>query len=221
MFRWIAKIFTEGDWGMYPIAVVMVFTIALMVERARYLFFTASFDKEGFIQGIKKYILQGNLQRALTYVGSMDHPLARIIKAGLVNVKKSDEAVQAAIDEEALRELPKLERRTGYLAMLGNVATLLGLLGTITGLIKSFGAVAAADPAEKSAMLAKGISEAMNCTAYGLIVAIPALVAFSLFAGRTQKLTDDINETSVSVLNLIVTNRDKLNLKVVDEREVA
>jgi len=129
--------------------------------------------------------------------------------------------VQAAIDEEALRELPKLERRTGYLAMLGNVAPLLGLLGTITGLIKSFGAVAAADPAEKSAMLAKGISEAMNCTAYGLIVAIPALVAFSIYQGRTQKLSDDINETSVSVLNLIVTNRDKLNLKVVDEREVA
>ena len=221
MLSWIAKVFREGDTGMYPIAVVGVFAIVVMVDRIRYLFFTANFDKDGFVQGMKKYILQGNLQRALTYVGSMDHPLARIVKAGLLKVKGSDEDVQAAIDEEALRELPKIERRTGYLAMLGNVATLVGLLGTITGLIKSFGAVAQADPAEKSAMLAKGISEAMNCTAFGLVVAIPALIAFSLLQGRTQKLVDDINETSVTVLNLIVTNRDKLNLKVVDERDVA
>lgn len=221
MLSWIAKVFREGDIGMYPIAVVGVFAIVVMVDRIRYLFFTANFDKDGFVQGMKKYILQGNLQRALTYVGSMDHPLARIVKAGLLKVKGSDEDVQAAIDEEALRELPKIERRTGYLAMLGNVATLVGLLGTITGLIKSFGAVAQADPAEKSAMLAKGISEAMNCTAFGLVVAIPALIAFSLLQGRTQKLVDDINETSVTVLNLIVTNRDKLNLKVVDERDVA
>lgn len=221
MLSWIAKVFREGDIGMYPIAVVGVFAIVVMVDRIRYLFFTANFDKDGFVQGMKKYILQGNLQRSLTYVGSMDHPLARIIKAGLLKVKGSDEDVQAAIDEEALRELPKIERRTGYLAMLGNVATLVGLLGTITGLIKSFGAVAQADPAEKSAMLAKGISEAMNCTAFGLIVAIPSLIAFSLLQGRTQKLVDDINETSVTVLNLIVTNRDKLNLKVADERDVA
>ena len=221
MLSWIAKVFREGDIGMYPIAVVGVFAIVVMVDRIRYLFFTANFDKDGFVQGMKKYILQGNLQRALTYVGSMDHPLARIIKAGLLKVKGTDEEVQAAIDEEALRELPKIERRTGYLAMLGNVATLVGLLGTITGLIKSFGAVAQADPAEKSAMLAKGISEAMNCTAFGLVVAIPALIAFSLLQGRTQKLVDDINETSVTVLNLIVTNRDKLSLKVADERDVA
>jgi biopolymer transport protein ExbB len=221
MFRWIGKVFTEGDWGMYPIALTGVFALVLIVERTSYLFFTASFDKEGFVQGIKKYIMQGNLQRALTYVGSMEHPLARIIKAGLMNVKKSDDAVQAAIDEEALRELPKLERRTGYLAMLGNVGTLLGLLGTITGMIKSFGAVAAGDPGERSAALARGISEAMNCTAFGLFVAIPALVAYSVLQGRTQRLIDDINETSVSVLNLIVQNRDKLNLKVVDDRDVA
>jgi biopolymer transport protein ExbB/TolQ len=221
MLSWIAKVFREGDIGMYPIAVVGVFSVVVIADRIRYLFFTANFDKDGFVQGMKKYILQGNLQRALTYVGTMDHPLARIIKAGLLKVKGSDEDVQAAIDEEALRELPKIERRTGYLAMLGNVATLIGLLGTITGLIKSFGAVAQADPAEKSAMLAKGISEAMNCTAFGLVVAIPSLIAYSLLQGRTQKLVDDINETSVTVLNLIVTNRDKLNLKVVDERDVA
>jgi biopolymer transport protein ExbB/TolQ len=221
MLSWIGKVFRDGDIGMYPIAIVGVFSIIVIADRIRYLFFTANFDKDGFAQGMKKYIMQGNLQRALTYVGALDHPLAKIIKAGLMKVKGSDDEVQAAIDEEALRELPKIERRTGYLAMLGNVATLIGLLGTITGLIKSFGAVAQGDPAEKSAMLAKGISQAMNCTAFGLIVAIPSLIAYSLLQGRTQKLIDDINETSVSVLNLIVTNRDKLSLKSADDRDVA
>ena len=96
--------------------------------------------------------------------------------------------------------------------MLGNVATLLGLLGTIVGLIGAFGAVANANPADKATILAKSISEAMNCTAFGLITAIPALVAYSVLQGRTQHMVDDINETSVSVLNLIVANRDKMKM---------
>jgi biopolymer transport protein ExbB/TolQ len=93
--------------------------------------------------------------------------------------------------------------------MLGNLATLAGLLGTIGGLIKSFAGVAGVDPSQKATLLSKGISEAMNCTFFGLLVAIPALVAFSVLNGRTQSLINDMNETSVSVLNLIVANREK------------
>jgi biopolymer transport protein ExbB/TolQ len=116
------------------------------------------------------------------------------------------------MDEGSLRETPRLEKRTAYLAMLANVAMLSGLLGTIAGLIKCFGAVATADPSEKATLLAAGISEAMNCTAFGLLTAIPGLLFFSVLMGKTQQLLDDINEASVSVLNLIVTNRDKLDL---------
>jgi biopolymer transport protein ExbB/TolQ len=124
-------------------------------------------------------------------------------------VNKSDAEVQAAMDEASLREVPRLEQRTAYLAMLANVSMLAGLLGTVSGLIACFEAVANVNPADKATILAAGISEAMNCTAFGLITAIPALVAFSILMGRTQHLINDINETSVSVLNLIVSNKDK------------
>jgi biopolymer transport protein ExbB len=116
------------------------------------------------------------------------------------------------MDEATLRESPKIEKRTGYLAMLGNVATLLGLLGTIIGLIGAFGAVANADASQKARILADSISEAMNCTAFGLLTAIPALVAYSVLQGRSQHMIDEINESSVSVLNLIVANKDKMKV---------
>ena len=99
--------------------------------------------------------------------------------------------------------------------MLGNAAMLAGLLGTVSGLIRCFEAVATVNPADKATILAAGISEAMNCTAFGLLTAIPALIAFSVLMGRTQSLINDINETSVAVLNLIVSNKDKFkNLNV-------
>ena len=161
---------------------------------------------------MRKYILAGNVGKALALCSQTPTPLSNIIKAGMVKVNKTDSEVQAAMDEASLREVPRLEKRTAYLAMLANVAMLAGLLGTIFGLILCFSAVAAGDPSEKATMLAKGISEAMHCTFFGLLTAIPGLVFFGILQGRTQKLHDDINEASVAVLNLIVTNRDKLDL---------
>jgi biopolymer transport protein ExbB/TolQ len=141
-------------------------------------------------------------------------PLARIVQAGLVKVNRPDEEVQAAMDEAALREVPRIAKRTGYLALLANLSMLSGLLGTVSGLITSFGAVSgeSVDPSQKARILAEGISEAMNCTAFGLIVAIIGLVAFAVLNGKTQSLEDDINESSVQVLNLVVTNRQKVNM---------
>ncbi|MCC7382101.1 MAG: MotA/TolQ/ExbB proton channel family protein [Deltaproteobacteria bacterium] len=212
MFEKVAHSFQEGGWGMYPIALCSVFILSIAVERIYFLFFKASIEKDAFVQAMRKYILAGNVGKALALASQTNTPLSNIIKAGLVKVNKSDAEVQAAMDEASLREVPKLEKRTAFLAMLANVAMLAGLLGTIVGLIQCFAAVAVGDPSEKATMLAKGISEAMNCTAFGLLTAIPGLVFFGILQGKTQKLNDDINEASVSVLNLIVTNRDKLDL---------
>src|SRR4029079_19556157 len=101
-----------------------------------------------------------------------------------------------------------------YLALLANLAMLSGLLGTVSGLITSFGAVAgeSVDPSQKARVLAQGISEAMNCTAFGLAVAIIGLIGFPVLNGKTQQLEDDINEASVQVLNLVVSNRQKVNM---------
>jgi len=207
----IAEAFKEGGWGMYPIATIAVFVIAIAAERISYLYFKARINKEDFINTMHKYLFQGNLQRAITYCSSVRAPLANIIKAGLLRIDGSEKEIQSAMDERALQEIPKIENRTGYLAMLGNVAVLAGLLGTITGLIRSFAAVSYADAAEKAVLLAKGISEAMNCTAFGLGTAIPTLVIFAVLSGTTQHIIDDINESSVRMLNLILANRDKLN----------
>jgi biopolymer transport protein ExbB len=202
-----------GGRGMYPIAVCLVFAIAIIIDRIQVLFFKASIDKEQFLKGLKTHIFNGDLDKAISYTaGQKSTPLTNIVKAGLINVPKGEDEVQAAMDEASLRESPKIEKRTGYLAMIGNVSTLFGLLGTILGLIKCFGAVASVDPATKATVLSLGISEAMNCTAFGLTVAIPALLAYSVLQGKTQHMIDDINESTVGLLNLIIANKDKMKM---------
>jgi len=202
-----------GGKGMYPIAVCLVFAVAIMIDRVQVLFFKAAIDKDDFLKGLKAHIFNGDLDKAISYTaGQKSTPLTNIVKAGLLSVPKGEAEVQAAMDEASLREMPRIEKRTGYLAMIGNVATLIGLLGTIGGLIQCFAGVAGVDASEKARVLSDGIAEAMNCTAFGLIVAIPALVAFSLLQGRTQHMIDDINETAVGVLNLIVANKEKMKM---------
>jgi biopolymer transport protein ExbB len=213
MFGTLAKQYHAGGWMMHPILVALIFTLAVMIDRIIVLYFKAALDKESFLRGLKQHVFAGDLDKAIAYCAAQKKvPLVSVIKAGLINVPKGEEDVQAAMDEATLRESPRIEMRTGYLAMLGNVATLLGLLGTIVGLIGAFGAVANANPSDKATILANSISEAMNCTAFGLIVAIPALAAYSVLQGRTQHMLDDINEAAVSVLNLIVANKEKMKV---------
>ena len=207
----MAHAFEEGGWGMWLILFWSIITIAVIVERSIYLY-RSTINKEVFLATMQKCILAGDIGRAIKLCSAAQAPLARIVKAGLMKVNRPDAEVQAAMDEQALYELPKIEKRTGYLAMLANLAMLSGLLGTVTGLIKAFAAVAGVDPSAKATMLAKGISEAMNCTAFGLIVAIIGLVGFAWLNGKTQGITDDINEATVQVLNLVVNNRSKVNL---------
>jgi biopolymer transport protein ExbB len=207
------KSFHDGGWGMYPIVLWSIITIGVIVERALYLY-GSSINKEVFLATMQKCILAGDVAKAVKMCSAANAPLARIVQAGLVKVNRPDEEVQAAMDEAALREIPKIASNTGYLALLSNLAMLSGLFGTIAGLIKSFGAVGgeSVDPSQKARILAEGISEAMNCTAFGLIVAIIGLIGYAVLNGKTQKLEDDINEASVQVLNLVVSNRQKVNL---------
>jgi len=213
LFASAAKRFEGGGWGMYPITVCFIFFVAITIDRFYALFLRGAINKEAFMRGLKKHIYSGDLDKAISYVaGQKQTPLTLTVKAGLMNVPKGDAEVQAAMDESALRENPKLEARTGYLAMIGNAGMLCGLLGTVSGLITCFDAVAHVNPADKATILSQGISEAMNCTAFGLITAIPSLIMFSIFNGRTQHMLDDINESSVGVLNLVIANKDKLRM---------
>jgi biopolymer transport protein ExbB/TolQ len=213
IFGGVAEAFRAGGWGMYPIAASLVAAVAIVADRVFVLYRKAAIDKDEFLRGLKKHLYAGDLEKAIAYcAGQKKTPLVQVVKAGLIHVPKGEDDVQAAMDEATLRESPLIERRTGYLAMLANVATLLGLLGTIVGLIGAFAAVANANPADKATLLSKSISEAMNCTAFGLGVAIPSLVLYSVLQGRTQAMMDDIHETAVGVLNLVVANRDKMKM---------
>jgi biopolymer transport protein ExbB/TolQ len=142
-------------------------------------------------------------------------PVARAIAAGATAAASfgGKEEIQGKMDEVLLHENSLLDKRTGFLSMLGNVATLTGLLGTISGMIASFAAVAQANPAEKAALLSAGISEAMNCTAYGLIVAIPALVAFSFLQNRANHLSDDLNQAALKAFNWLTYNYEPITQK--------
>jgi len=199
---------------MWLIMFWLVCAIAVIAERAVFLW-GASINKEVFMATMQKCILAGDVAKAVKMCSAANAPLARIVQAGLVKVNRPDEEVQAAMDEAALQEMPKIARRTGFLALFANLAMLCGLFGTIVGLIKAFGAVGgeSVDPSQKARILAEGISEAMNCTAFGLISAITALAGFAVLNGKTQGLEDDINEASVRVLNLVVANRQKVNLQ--------
>jgi biopolymer transport protein ExbB/TolQ len=208
----IAHHFEDGGYMMYGILFWLIIAVGLIVERAVYLY-KSSINKEVFLATMQKCILAGDIGRAIKLCSAANAPLARIVKAGLMKVNRPDAEVQAAMDEAALRELPKVEARTPYLALLANLAMLSGLLGTVIGLIIAFGAVANADASTRAAALAAGISEAMNCTAFGLMAALIALMGFAALNGKTQGLIDDINSATVQVMNLVVNNRSKVNLQ--------
>ena len=200
--------YQASGWAMWIILFWLICSITIIAERAVYLY-GASINKEVFLATMQKCILAGDVAKAVKMASAANAPLARIVQSGLVKVNRPDEEVQAAMDEAALREMPRINRRTGYLALFANLAMLSGLFGTIVGLIKAFGAVGgeSVDPSQKARILAEGISEAMNCTAFGLISAIVALMGFAFLNGKTQALEDDINEASVQVVNLVVANR--------------
>jgi biopolymer transport protein ExbB/TolQ len=207
----LAHHFEEGGWGMYPILFWLILSIGVIIERGMFLY-KCSINREIFLATMQKCILAGDVGRAIKLCSAADAPLARIVKSGLMKVNRPDGEVQAAMDEAALIELPLIEKRTGLLALYANLAMLCGLLGTVSGLISAFGAVANADGASKATMLAAGISEAMNCTAFGLGAAIIALIGFAVHNTKTQGLLDDINAATVQVVNLVVNNRSKIQL---------
>jgi len=216
MLQFIYRVFHEGDLGMWPILAVLLLSLSVIIERFYLLFIKMHFHKQKFVHDIEQQIMHGHMASALSYSARFSHPIARIVKAGLLHVNQPDTWIQSAMDEEALKAIPQIERRTGYLAMLANVATLLGLLGTIAGLIRSFSAISQVEGAEKSMLLSRGISEAMNCTAFGLIVAIISLVAYAILQSRVQHLIDDIAEVSVSLLNLVTHHRQQLKLPTIN-----
>jgi biopolymer transport protein ExbB/TolQ len=203
LFSSIAEFFRKGGPAMWVILVILAAGLAIFVERFIFLFIIANIKPEEFMARISELIRKGSIEGAIAEASERDAPLARIIEAALRNYRGTERDIQNAVDEMALAELPRLNARTSYLAMFANISTMVGLLGTIFGLIQAFAAVAAADPETKSTLLANGISQAMNTTAFGLIGAIPQLIAHSFLTAKTDRLVDDIDRYSVMVINML------------------
>lgn len=207
----IQRAFEHGGPVMYVIAVLGVLTVLLIIERWLALG-GMRVNRREFNDNIFGMIVRGDLKQALAFCDARPTPLTNTIKAGLVAVlnRRPDEEVQVAMDAAVLRETPKLEGWTSFLAVFGNVSVLAGLLGTIIGMIRSFSAVADADNATKAIELSKGISHALNCTAFGLIVAITSIVSFAYFQMMIQRAENEMMESSMQVVNLVAANRDKI-----------
>ncbi len=207
----IFRAFIEGGFVMYVILVIGALSVILIIDRLVVLR-SLRLDKKDFTDHVFKMILGGDMRQAISYCDTKSTPLSNTVKAGLVQVmnKRPDEEVQVAMDASVLREMPRLEGFSSFLAVLGNIAVLAGLLGTIIGMIGSFRAVSSADPATKAQLLSEGISHALNCTGFGLIVAITAILFYGLFQHMIQKSENEMLETSMSLLNLVSSNRDKL-----------
>lgn len=202
IYQEVALAFVKGGDWMYGIAAVGVIALAVALHKVLMLHIVYPVNSEPFMAQILKLIAANNIDRAIKVCQVKKHAaLPQIIRAGLMKTGKPIEDVEGAMDETSLKIIPKINGGLIYLAMVANVSTLIGLLGTITGLIAAFGAIAVADASQKQAMLAKGISEAMYCTAFGLLVAIPCIMLHSYFTTRASKIVDDIDRYSVSVIN--------------------
>jgi biopolymer transport protein ExbB len=187
------------------IAVSMVFAIGFIIERFVKLFSKMNVNGNSFMFEIQKHILANDLDGAIRVCnGAKEAALPKVIKAGLMRASRSEDQIQNAIDAASLEVIPQLEKNLPFLALIANIATLLGLLGTISGLIKSFASISMqSDPAARSAALSAGISEAMYATAFGLIIAIVSMVCHSILSSKAQKIVGEIDEHSVKLLDLL------------------
>ncbi len=209
--NFITKAFCQGGIVMFFILAIAILVVFLIVNRIMALQ-RLTVEKSNITENLFTMILRGDIRQAIAFCDSRPTPLTNTLKAGLVQVmnRRPDEEIQVAMDASVLRETPRLEGWVSFLAVFGNIGVLVGLMGTIVGLIRSFGAVAEADNATKAQLLSQGISEALNCTAFGLLVAICAVIAYGFFQIRISRAINDMQESSMTLMNLVVANRDKI-----------
>lgn len=209
MLDTLVRFFQEGGPFMYPIALVLAVGLAITLERFFYLASVRRKNRLAFERGILPLLQKRDYQRAMKAASSSDSAIGTIMGAGIGRLlnRSRREDIEYAMEEGLMEVLPRLEKRTQYLATLANVATLLGLLGTIIGLISAFTAVAAADPSQKASLLSGSISVAMNTTAFGLMSAIPLLMFHALLQTRTNEIVDSFEMAGVKLLNIVSDQR--------------
>jgi len=200
----LANFVKEGGFSSFLVVIVAIMATAIAIERWVRIQFQYSVNSRAFMAKLKKYVLSDNIDRAISLCNSRSQALLpRVLKSGLTRAKDSVQDIQNAIDEATLEVLPKLEARALYLPTLANLATLLGLFGTIVGLIMAFRGGNALDAVSRQAMLQQSIAIAMHTTALGIFVAIPTLFVHSVLQSKINSIISDIDQYSVKLINLL------------------
>ena len=208
----VVKFFQEGGMFMYPI--MLVFAIGAAIGLERYFYLTkAKITNRSIWDKLTPLVQANNYQQAMAISSQSKSDIGQILSYGLsrLQVTKRRDDIEMAMDEGLMEVIPRLEKRTHYLATFANIATLLGLLGTIIGLIQAFTAVANANPADKADLLSASISVAMNTTAFGLMAAIPLLLMYTVLQTKTTELVDSMEMATVKFLNAITEYRQPTN----------
>lgn len=205
MLETVIRFFQDGGPFMYPIALVLLVGLAITIERFVYLGAVRRRNRRTFEEGILPLLRKREYRSAMQAASNSDSAIASVMGAGISRLLNNSrrEEIEYAMEEGLMEVLPRLEKRTQYLATLANIATLLGLLGTIIGLIAAFTAVASADPSQKASLLSESISIAMNTTAFGLMSAIPLLMFHALLQTRTNEIVDSFEMAGVKLLNIV------------------
>ena len=202
--------FQAGGLMMWPIAACGGFMVAVILERIIRIMFQYNIDGTSFMFEVQKYVLANDIDGAIRLCnGGGRAALPRVVKAGLQRASRDEHQIQNAIDAASLEVIPNIEKRLHYLALIANLSTLLGLLGTISGLIYGFGKLATVPAAEKQNVLSTSIAEALNCTAFGLLVAITAMVFHSWLSAKSSVLIEEVDEYSVKLIDLLSARKYK------------
>ena len=198
------KFIQDGGFFMYPILLIMFVGLGVAIERIMFLNRVKNANKMLW-DDVYPSIQKGDTEKALKAVKDNETEIGRILDYGLTRNRSAKDVqdVETAMEEALMEVLPRLEARTPFIATFANVATLLGLLGTVQGLINAFAAIANADPAQKGDLLSSSISVAMNTTAFGLMVAIPSLLAYAFLQSRTGEVVESLEMASIKLLNAL------------------
>lgn len=204
MIQSLAEFFKEGGPFMFVNLVASAVAVAIIVERTIALAFRLNVNAGPFMDSIQKLVMIGDLEKALKYCGAAPNAaLSRVVKAGIARANRGEQEVARALEEAVLEITPLVSKRIASLWSLANIATLLGLIGTITGLIGTFKSLGAVSPEMKQQLLSKGISEAMNNTAFGLTIAVLCIVAHLLLTLKSKGMIEEIEFHALKLENML------------------
>ncbi len=211
MIHSFANAFNAGGPFMWVILVVFAVACTVVIDRLIFYFIICRPNGVRLVSEVAKALNADDAALAKKVVSRRKAPMNMLMQTAIDRFASgmNYEEIQKGVDQAAIREMPRMTQRLNYLSLFANIGTLLGLLGTIVGLQEMFGSLAAVEAEKKAAMLASGIAQAMNATAFGLIVAVPCMVLYTMLHNKQQQITKDLDDSIVRLMDYLSHKTDK------------